>query len=274
MLATHVLGPHLLTRLLRPAMPRGARVIWVASGGMYGQRLRADDLEYEQGEYKPTTGYARTKRAQVVRKPADGSRDAQPIVVVESRAYLRAVTPDETTALLDSAAPTTSGRREDLMTVALVENAKPQPLLKTDFGKYGSAWSRDRRYLAYVSDESGRDEVYVRDMSSNGGRWQVSTDGGEEPSWSPNGRELYYRNESRLMVVAIDTRLDFAPKTPAVLLGNVYNLRSDTGISYDVAPKGDRFLMVRPTEENAASTITVVMNWFAELKRLTASAPR
>jgi len=66
MLATHVLGPHLLTRLLRPAMPPGARVIWVASGGMYGQRLRADDLEYEHGEYKPTTGYARTKRAQVV----------------------------------------------------------------------------------------------------------------------------------------------------------------------------------------------------------------
>jgi dehydrogenase/reductase SDR family member 12 len=66
MLATHVLGPHLLTKLLRPAMPRGARVIWVASGGMYGQRLRADDLQYQRGEYKPTTGYARTKRAQVV----------------------------------------------------------------------------------------------------------------------------------------------------------------------------------------------------------------
>ena len=53
MLATHVLGPHLLTRLLRPAMPRGARVIWVASGGMYGQRLRADDLQYLRGDYKP-----------------------------------------------------------------------------------------------------------------------------------------------------------------------------------------------------------------------------
>jgi NAD(P)-dependent dehydrogenase (short-subunit alcohol dehydrogenase family) len=66
MLATHVLGPHLLTKLLRPHMPRGARVIWVSSGGMYSQRLRADDLQYTRGEYKPTTGYARTKRAQVV----------------------------------------------------------------------------------------------------------------------------------------------------------------------------------------------------------------
>lgn len=66
MLATHVLGPHLLTKLLRPAMPSGARVIWVASGGMYGQKLRADDLQYQRDDYKPTTGYARTKRAQVV----------------------------------------------------------------------------------------------------------------------------------------------------------------------------------------------------------------
>ena len=66
MLATHVLGPHLMTSLLRGRLEPGARVIWVSSGGMYGQRLRADDLEYEHGEYKPTTGYARTKRAQVV----------------------------------------------------------------------------------------------------------------------------------------------------------------------------------------------------------------
>jgi NAD(P)-dependent dehydrogenase (short-subunit alcohol dehydrogenase family) len=65
MLATHVLGPHLLTKLLRPRL-RGGRVLWVSSGGMYGQRLRADDLEYRDGEYRPTTGYARTKRAQVV----------------------------------------------------------------------------------------------------------------------------------------------------------------------------------------------------------------
>ena len=66
MLATHVLGPHLLTKLLRPAMPRGGRVIWISSGGMYSQRLRADDLSYVRGEYRPTAGYARTKRAQVV----------------------------------------------------------------------------------------------------------------------------------------------------------------------------------------------------------------
>ncbi|EMD27611.1 SDR family NAD(P)-dependent oxidoreductase [Amycolatopsis azurea] len=66
MLATHVLGPHLLTASLRPKLADGARVIWVSSGGMYGQPLRTDDLQYRQGEYKPAAGYARTKRMQVV----------------------------------------------------------------------------------------------------------------------------------------------------------------------------------------------------------------
>ncbi|HEV2634586.1 MAG TPA: SDR family NAD(P)-dependent oxidoreductase [Actinocrinis sp.] len=68
MFATHVLGPHLLTALLRPAMTAqgSARVIWVSSGGMYGQPLRVDDLQYDERPYRPTTGYARTKRMQVV----------------------------------------------------------------------------------------------------------------------------------------------------------------------------------------------------------------
>lgn len=68
MLATHVLGPHLMTHLLTPALTAAgaARVIWISSGGMYGQRLRTDDLQYRDSQYSPTTGYARTKRMQVV----------------------------------------------------------------------------------------------------------------------------------------------------------------------------------------------------------------
>lgn len=67
-LATHVLGPHLLTRLLRPALGRGAqsRVLWVTSGGMYAHKLPIDDLEYRGTRYRPAVGYARTKRMQAV----------------------------------------------------------------------------------------------------------------------------------------------------------------------------------------------------------------
>jgi serine/threonine-protein kinase len=211
------------------------------------------------------------RKTTFVRKPADGSRDEEPVVSVDSRAYLKGITPDGAFALLDYSPTRTSGKGE-LMKIPLVQDGKPEPLVTSQFNEYAGRWSPDRRWLAYQTDESGRFEVYVRDMSGpNGGRWQVSSTGGEEPNWSPDGRELYYRNESQLMSVSIDTRKTFEPKAPVLLFEGVYNLRSDTGVSYDIHPKGDRFVMVRLTDENATSTITVVKNWFAELRRLTAS---
>jgi serine/threonine-protein kinase len=185
-----------------------------------------------------------------------------------------AVTPDEGTALVDYQIVDARGGKGEIVALPLVPNATPQTLVTSAFDDYSGSWSPDRRWLAYQSDESGRAEVYVRDMSSGGGRWQVSTSGGEEPHWSQDGRELYYRNESQLMVVAVDTRTTFVPRPPVLLFDGVYNLRSNTGISYAVAPKGDRFLMVRLTDNNASSNLTVVTNWFAELRRLTSALPR
>ncbi len=213
------------------------------------------------------------RKTTIMRRPADGSRDAERVVVLDTRVYLQAVTPDEKTALIDYQSVGQGSLKGELMTIALTENAKPQPLVTSAFDEYGGSWSPDRRWLAYQSDESGRPEVYVRDTSSGGGRWQVSTNGGDEPHWSSDGRSLYYRTESQLMVVAVDTRTTFAPSPPALVFDGIYNLRSATGVSYAVAPKGDRFLMVRLTEEGVTSTVTVVVNWFAELRRLT-SAPR
>jgi len=82
------------------------------------------------------------------------------------------------------------------------------------------------------------------------------------------------RNETRMMAVSVDTRSTFAPTAPRVLFDGVYNLRSDTGISYALHPTGDRFLMVRLIDDDAPSSMLIVMNWFAELRRLTSAAPR
>jgi Tol biopolymer transport system component len=209
-----------------------------------------------------------------MRKPADGSRDAEPIVEIDARVYVREVTPDGTSALIDIMDRSKGPENSQVAKLALAANAKPELLVHTSYDEYAGRWSPDRRWLAYQSEESGRTEVYVRDMSEGGGRWQVSTAGGEEPQWSRDGRELYYRNESQLMAVAVDTRTTFTPKVPTLLFEGVYNLRSDTGISYALTPRGDRFLMVRLSEQNAVSTLTVVTNWFDELRRLTSSAPR
>jgi serine/threonine-protein kinase len=214
------------------------------------------------------------RKSALMRRPADGSRDADQVAAIDSRAHLMAVTPDEKTALVDYQIVDARGGKGEIVALPLVANARPQTLVASAFDDYSGSWSPDRRWLAYQSDESGRAEVYVRDMSSGGGRWQVSTSGGEEPHWSDDGRELYYRNESQLMAVAVDTRTTFTPRPPVLLFEGVYNLRSNTGISYAVAPRGDRFLMVRLTDDNATSSLTVVTNWFAELRRLTSSALR
>jgi Tol biopolymer transport system component len=210
----------------------------------------------------------------IMRKPADGSRDAESMVVLETRAFLKAVTADDAFAILDYANLSTAGRESDVVKLPLVANAKPERLVSSPFDDYAGVWSPDGRWLAYQSDESGRSEIYVRDVSGAGGRWQVSTTGGEEPRWSPDGRELFYRNETQMMAVSVDTRTTFAAKPPTRLFDGVYNLRSDTGVSYSVHPRADRFLMIRLTDEDATSSMVVVMNWFADLRRLMSAAPR
>ena len=207
-----------------------------------------------------------------MRKPADGSRDAEPIVEIGFRAFLREVALDGKFVLLDFMDFGNGTQNGQIAKLELVAKAKPEILVQTPFDDYAGQWSPDQRWLAYQSEESGRSEIYVRDMSLGGGRWQVSTAGGEEPRWSADGRELYYRNESQMMAVSIDTRTTFTPRTPTLLFEGVYNLRSDTGISYAVTAKGDRFLMVRLSEQNAASSVTLVTHWFDELRRLTSSA--
>jgi hypothetical protein len=95
--------------------------------------------------------------------------------------------------------------------------------------------------------------------------------GGEEPRWSSDGRELFYRNNSKLMSVAVASQGALDPKAPTEVFDGVYDFRSESGVSYAVDPKGGRFLMIRPSDESATSSMVVVLNWFDELRRLTGS---
>ena len=91
-----------------------------------------------------------------MRKPADGSREAESVVVLDTRAYLKAVTADGAFALVDYARVAAAGGRARWSKLALVANAKPETLVATPFDDFAGAWSPDRRWLAYQSDESGR----------------------------------------------------------------------------------------------------------------------
>jgi serine/threonine-protein kinase len=140
--------------------------------------------------------------------------------------------------------------------------------------KVKNAWtpslSPDGRWFAYTSNDAGRYEVYVRPTSGADGQWQISTDGGVEPVWSPSGSELFYRHGDQVLVVDVVTDPTFAHGRPRKLFEANYALGEvkDDIRAYDVAPDGQRFLMLRPETEPLTGDLKVVVNWYGELRRL------
>jgi Tol biopolymer transport system component/predicted Ser/Thr protein kinase len=152
--------------------------------------------------------------------------------------------------------------------VLRMSDRKAQPFLRTPFNEGAPRFSPDGRWLAYISDESGRYEIYVQPYPGPGGKWQISTEGGTEPVWNPNGRELFYRVGDKMMAVDIATQPGFAAGKPRMLFEGQYLPAPATAPNYDVSPDGQRFLMIKASEQAQAPTqINVVLNWFEELKQ-------
>jgi serine/threonine-protein kinase len=139
--------------------------------------------------------------------------------------------------------------------------------------------SPDGRWMAYTSDESGQNQIYVRPFPEvNSERWQISTNGGDSPLWSRDGRELLYRNGDAVMAVSVKTASTFSIATPKILFRGTYvsNVFRDGNFdlaTWDVSPDGKRFLMMKEvvsTAKPAAEVprrINIVVNWFEELKQ-------
>jgi len=155
--------------------------------------------------------------------------------------------------------------------LSLEGDRQPRPVLQAPFNQWQARLSPSGRRLAYVSDESGRDEVYVSPFPTARGRTLVSTDGGSIPVWSRNGRELFFREGDRMMAVTVATEGAFTATKPRPLFEKA--LVDNYSSQYDVTPDGD-FLMIEPGESDAPQTqINVVLNWLQEL-RPHATAPR
>jgi serine/threonine-protein kinase len=204
----------------------------------------------------------------ILRRPVDGSQDAEKVVTITHQSYLKAILPDGETAVLDAQRQTADA---NIVTIALKPDAKPTTLINTQFNEFGASASPDGRWLAYQSNESGRPEIYVRELAGAGGRWPISKGGGEEPRWSPDGKELYYRINGQLIAVAVETRSSFQAGTSNSLFNEVYDFRSNSGETYDVDPRGGRFLMIRPPKEETSAQIRIVLNWFGELRKTAAA---
>jgi dipeptidyl aminopeptidase/acylaminoacyl peptidase len=197
-------------------------------------------------------------------RAADGTGDEEILVEGDASLVPESVSPDGRFLLYSRSG---HGSASDLWVLPLKGERTPVTFLKTLASEYSGAFSPDGKWVAYVSTESGRPEVYVRAFPGpGGGKWQISNEGGTQPAWPKGANEIFYRNGERMMTVPVQTQPTFQPGAPRQLFTGRYLTFTGPFRSYDVAPGGQRFLMVRDKEATlTASRAVVVLNWAREL---------
>ncbi len=205
-------------------------------------------------------------------KRADGVGESEQVYALGREVTLGAWSPDGEWLVLRAAGRAGFIGARDVFAVRPDEDGTPSPLLADpEYLEQAPAVSPDGRWLAYSSNETGREEVFVRPFPNvQEGKWQVSTEGGLRPLWSPDGRELFFVNrETRELLSAdIDTTSGFAVTATNVLFTIPLDyLISANGDFYDISPDGGRFLMGRrvATDESAPQLV-LVQDWYEEVK--------
>jgi eukaryotic-like serine/threonine-protein kinase len=207
-------------------------------------------------------------------KAADGTGTAEKLAALPGRGlYAQSFSRDGKTLVLWEL--TMSPFSSDIGMLSMDGGRVRKGLLQEKYLEMSPRLSPDGRWLAYVSDESKRSEVYVRPFPEvDRARWPISTAGGYSPLWSPDGRELFYRSGDAVMAVRVETEPAFNPGKPTVLFRGAYYTPLAGVTPWDISPDGKRFLMLQkaasagtPTAAEVPSKINVVVNWLEELKQ-------
>jgi Tol biopolymer transport system component len=234
-------------------------------------RLTLEDAQYDNPAWSPTGdkiyfdfGYSSATNTIMV-QPADGNRSASQVVhgfhcsLSRDGKYLFFETTKEGLGANIWYLPLeASDRKEATDGVPFIEvpghQRRPQP-------------SPDGRFVAYYSNESGANEVFVKDFPRGDGKWQVSTNGGTDPHWAPKGDRIFYINGDEFLEVEVTARSPFTLGTPRHLF-NGEATRLNLARGFDVSADGNRLLVIQQPQSSASSTplVTVVENWFAEFK--------
>ena len=188
--------------------------------------------------------------------PVDGTGERELLLTHSVYLYPSSLTPDGQNLILAGATP---GSRWDIYSLPMDGAGELEPLVQTPFNERDPRLAPDGRFLAYVSDKSGRSEVYLRPFPGPGREIQASTRGGSMPRWSPSGSELYYREGDTVMVIAFD-----AAEAEVGLPEKLFDLE-DGAADLAVGPDG-RFLMRRVLPEASDSRIWVITNLAEELR--------
>jgi TolB protein len=205
----------------------------------------------------------RQGRGDIFAKSSFGTGEEELVYGSPSIDGLMSFAPDGLTAWIQS---TSKGIESmDILRLTL-RDASASAYLSAPYAEMHPAPSPDGRWLAYVSDQSTRQEVYVTSLGSDGGRWQISTDGGLFPTWTRGGREIIFQGlDSKL--VAVDVQL--APVFSAGVLKVLFDPRIRTSIpgrKWDVTADGERFLVNRSFDSGTVAPLTLVQNWATALQ--------
>jgi serine/threonine-protein kinase len=200
-------------------------------------------------------------------QPYDGSSPMERLTTSEYDQFPGSWSSDGKTVALVEIGPETTGAD---IAVLEVHSGRVTPFLNTEFNEMFPEFSPDGRWIAYSSDESKRNEVYVRPFPGSGTKLQVSSNGGIQPLWARNGKQLFYRQGGQMWVVDIRTDGGIAAGKQRLLFekpgyGGGIPIRD-----YDLSLDGERFLMVKYEQRKPApvTEMVLVQNWFEELKRL------
>jgi Tol biopolymer transport system component len=213
----------------------------------------------------------RNGKSDLFEKPVDGTTDERPLLATAQDKVPLDWSSDGQVLLYQTQDPKTGS---DIWALPLIGERKPFPVAATSFDEREGQFSPNGQWVAYVSNETGRDEVYVRPFPARGGKVQMSTAGGIDPRWRRDGKELFYvAPDGHLMAAPIQVTGDaLNPGAPVRLFrprfatgGNV-NIGWLSRPQYAVAADG-RFLMNVSTEDAVALPITIVQNWTLALKK-------
>jgi eukaryotic-like serine/threonine-protein kinase len=193
---------------------------------------------------------------------ADGTDAPERLLESPSNQYPDSFSPDGRTLAFTEISPDTSS---DIWVLPL-DTRTPRPFVRTRFEEDAAAFSPDGRFLAYESNETGRPEVYVRPFPAGTPKWQVSTGEGYAPTWSRDGRELFYRDDDGVWAVALATSpsLDAAPPRRLFADRRVIAMTAD--------PSGHGFFAIRRTDDAPPAEVNLVLGWFAELEPVAGAA--
>jgi Tol biopolymer transport system component len=206
--------------------------------------------------------------------PADRSGPAELLTNVGSMQSPESWSPDGRTLAFTQMDDPESG--SDVYVLPVGDHQKPRALIKSKFSEGSPKFSPDGKWLAYSSNESGRPEVYAMAYAGQGGRTTISTDGGTDPIWRRDGRELFYRNGDRMMSVDVSLGQSLTVSKPRLLweghylagVGSSCGMSGPTSANYDVSADGQRFLMVEDTSPvTQCKLLHVVSNWSRQVSK-------